>query len=91
MFDAEYDTCDVITPTDVPYDVTKLFQTDLSHTDTKWNPDVTAINDDQKQPDCGISAVLLNLQKLQQTSKLTDVKIICADGLVLGVYYHPTH
>ncbi len=89
MFDAEYDTCDVITPSDVTCDVTNL--SDLSHTDTKWNADVTAISDDQKQPNCGISALLLNLQKLQQTSKLTDVKIICADGLVLGMYYNPTH
>ena len=57
--------------------------------------DVTATNDVVKQSaddvtkqlDCNISAILQNLQKLQQTGKLTDIKIICSDGLVLGVYH----
>ncbi len=48
--------------------------------------DVTTIHDVTKQLDCTISAILQNLQKLQQTGKLTDIKITCSDGLVLGVY-----
>ena len=95
MFESEYNSYDVIRPPDISDDVIRAHdlschiknQSDVSCDTIKQPDDVTTIDDVTKSPDCNVSAVYLNLQKLQERGKLTDVKMICSDGLVLGEHF----